>query len=367
MKLLVFAATPPPVHGQNVMVAAMLAGLRVRADFTVVHVAPQLSRTQADIGRWRPGKVLALLRACATALAARMKHGPMTFYYVPAPAKRAALYRDWAVMLLCRPFFSRLVLHWHAVGLGDWLQHRAMAPERWLTQWLLGGAALSIVLAPELAADAQVLRPRQTAVVPNGIQDPAVGVAALSARESASGTVCELLFLGAGTHEKGLFRTVAAVNTANAQRPGSFRLTFAGSFTSPADETAFSAAAAYSNGAIRHVGFADEKMKRQLFTSSDVFVFPTTYPHEGQPLVLLEALAHGLKIVSTRWRAIPGMLPREGVWLADAEDPADLVYALFAAADAPDCSHTLRRHFLQHYTLAHHLETLAGVFREIDG
>ena len=35
-----------------------------------------------------------------------------------APGKRAALYRDWVVMVLCRPFFRQVIHHWHAVGLG---------------------------------------------------------------------------------------------------------------------------------------------------------------------------------------------------------------------------------------------------------
>ena len=44
------------------------------------------------------------------------------FYYVPAPGKRVALYRDWLVMLLCRPFFKNIILHWHAAGLAKWLE-----------------------------------------------------------------------------------------------------------------------------------------------------------------------------------------------------------------------------------------------------
>ena len=357
MKLLVFAAIPPPVHGQNVMVAAMLDGLRARSEFEVFHVNPQLSATAADIGRWRPGKLVSLLRACGRALALRARHGPMSLYYVPAPGKRAALYRDWLVMLLCRPFFSRVIFHWHAVGLGDWLTRRATGPERWLTKLLLGRVALSLVLAPELAEDAAVLRPRRTLVVPNGIPDPVSG--------SAEGTPklpsarCELLFLGAGSHEKGLFRTVAAVNAANARKPGGFRLTFAGAFVSKADETAFRAAAAYSDGAIRHAGFADETAKKHLFAHSDAFVFPTTYPHEGQPLVLLEAMAHGLKIVASRWRAIPGMLPADGVWLVDPNVPEELPNALLAAADAPADPMVPRRHFLAHFTLEKHVDRLA--------
>ena len=104
--------------------ATLVDGLRHAPEFELFHVNPRLSRDAADIGRWRAGKLLPLLAACVHAWRLRLRHGSMTFYYVPAPGKRSALYRDWIVMLLCRPFFSRLVLHWR----GWVLPHSAASP-----------------------------------------------------------------------------------------------------------------------------------------------------------------------------------------------------------------------------------------------
>ena len=62
MKLLVLASTPPPVHGQSVMVAAAVRGLPTDG-IELEHVDLKLSRDAADIGRWQPGKLLRLLDA----------------------------------------------------------------------------------------------------------------------------------------------------------------------------------------------------------------------------------------------------------------------------------------------------------------
>ena len=105
MKLLVLAQTPPPLHGQSLMVRTLVEALPAHG-VAVHHVNLRLSRDAADIGRWRPAKLWATLAGAFQAIAARFRHGCDTLYYVPAPGKRGALYRDWLVMLLCRTFFK---------------------------------------------------------------------------------------------------------------------------------------------------------------------------------------------------------------------------------------------------------------------
>ncbi len=363
MNLLVFAHPPPPVHGQSVMVQQLLERLPREPGFTVWHVDSRVSRDAADIGRARLGKVFRLLGACLRAWQLRWRHGPAAFYYIPAPGKRAALYRDFVVLLLCRPFFSGLILHWHAVGLGGWLDTHAHPLERWLAQRLLGGAALAVVLAPALAADARRLHPRQVAIVPNGLPDPAPTLVA----RPAIGAPVEVLYLGLCSREKGAFDLVAAIATLASRTPGRFHLTLAGSAASPDDERDLRAAlAALPAGSATWVGFADEAAKQNLFRHADVFCFPTRYPHEGQPLVLIEALAHDLRIVTTRWRAIPEMLPADHVQWVEPGQPAALADALNAAALAPPPDGALRAHYLAHFTPEHHVATLAAALRTVE-
>lgn len=360
MNLLVFAHPPPPVHGQSVMVQQLLERLPREPGFTVRHVDSRVSRDAADIGRARLGKLVRLLGACLRAWQLRWQHGPAYFYYVPAPGKRAALYRDFVVLLLCRPFFSGLILHWHAVGLGEWLDTQARPGERWLAQRLLGRAALAVVLAPALAGDARRLHPRRVAVVPNGLPDPAP---AFVARPTMRNPV-RVLYLGLCSREKGAFDLIAAVAALARCGPGRFQLTLAGSVASPDDERDLRAAlASLPAGSATWLGFADEAAKRDLFRAADIFCFPTRYPHEGQPLVLIEALAHDLPIVTTRWRAIPEMLPADHIQWVGPGDPVALADALTAACLSPPPHGDLRAHYLAHFTPERHIATLAAALR----
>jgi glycosyltransferase involved in cell wall biosynthesis len=362
LRLLVFAGVPPPVHGQNVMVAALLAGLRQNPAFSVVHIDPRLSSTTSEVGRGGIAKFFRLLAACARAWQARAVGGPMAFYYVPAPGRKVPVFRDWIVMLLCRPFFTSLILHWHAVGLGAWTASQANRLERWFTRSALDRADLAIVLAPELQADAAIFRPRRVVIIPNGVEDPA---SPAEIQLNLLIPLFEVLFLGLGSEEKGLFATLDGVRLANAREPGKYRLTFAGGFASAEDERRFSGKMRASPTTIRRVGLVTGLAKTTLLRQSHVLCFPTQYPHEGQPLVLIEALAFNLPIVTTRWRAIPGMLPPKDVWFVDPERPSTIADALQQARQNPPTSGSLRNHFLDTFTLDRHLAAMKNALLSV--
>ena len=118
LKILVFAHKPPPHHGQSQMVQYLVDGFpRMEADSSapgssdpgrklqLVHVDARLSDSLEDIGSLRSRKLSILLKHCWKAIQSRFRYGVRNFYYVPSPPKRASLYRDWIVMICCRPFF----------------------------------------------------------------------------------------------------------------------------------------------------------------------------------------------------------------------------------------------------------------------
>lgn len=361
MKLLVLAQTPPPLHGQSTMVRALVDGLPAHG-VALHHVNLPLSRDAADIGRWRVGKLFVLLDACLHAVIARFRHRCDTLYYVPAPAKRGALYRDWIVMLLCRPFFPRLALHWHASGLGEWLAHRATPPERWLSQLLLGRANLSIVLGAALREDANFLRPRRTVVIRNGIPDPCPGFVRADRREARERTA---LFLGLVIPEKGVRDALAAVDLANrGSLDTRWRLVVAGPMPDEQLAAMLRTEEKRDGHPVVVAGFVEGDAKRRLMVEADVLLFPTVYPAETQGLVVAEALAYDLPVVVTQWRAVAENLPPEFSHCVPVRAPGELAETLLRLASYPAPAGRAREWFLAHYTIDRHLSAVA---RELQG
>ena len=111
------------------------------------HVNARFSKTLEDVGEFQGAKIFLILFYCLQAIWCRFRYGVTNFYYVPAPGKAVALYRDWLVMLICRPFFKNIILHWHAAGLAKWLETSVQIRTRAVTYRLFKPVDLSIVLS----------------------------------------------------------------------------------------------------------------------------------------------------------------------------------------------------------------------------
>lgn len=379
MKLLVFAHVPPPVHGQSQMVQYLVEGFRAdpALGIEVFHVDARLSDSLEDVGSARGGKLSRLMGYVFQALKLRFQHGIQDLYYVPSPPKRNSLYRDWLVLLFLRPVFRRIHFHWHAVGLGTWMETTARPWERWLSHALMCGMHRSIVLSDFNRADAAKLRPLFTHVVGNGIPDPVpdyakslgpLRAARFRQRREQGGEV-RVLFLALCSRDKGVFDALESVALANAAGAAGrhalrFRLVVAGTFPTPELEREFDERTRElgHQDRVERIGFVQGEAKLAALRAADLFLFPTYYSAEGQPLSLLEAMAHGLPLVTTRWRAIPGLLPAGYPGLVEPRVAEAAAQALVTMATRSDGS-LERIEFERRFALTAHLKTLANALR----
>jgi glycosyltransferase involved in cell wall biosynthesis len=390
MKLVVFAQTPPPLHGQSYMVELLVEGFRARDyGIEVFHVNAQFATTAAEIGKFSVRKVLRLFGYCATAVWLRFRHGAANLYYIPAPPVKVPLYRDWVILILLRPFFRNFIQHWEASGLGEWVAQQPGVMKR-ITQVAHGRSALSITLSSFGEKDAALFRPRQSVTVPNGVPDPCPDFPRLlmdrrerlrtrqAAWEPIPAAVhphpvpVRVLFLSLCSREKGLFDALEGVCQANricrdGRLPVRFELTIAGSFPDAATEEFFKQTLERlgSPNTIQYIGFADANAKARLMAQADIFCFPTYYYAESFGIVVVEAMAFGLPIVATRWRSVPDFFPSNYPGLVDIQSPDQIASALLDIAVRDDAE-DFRARFLQKYTVQNYVEGMAAAIKSID-
>lgn len=413
MKLLVFAHTPPPHHGQSYMVHVMLTGFGGdrrrqrgpapdnRHGIECYHVNARVSKDLEDIGDFRLGKFILMLGYCLQAIWCRFRYGVTTMYYIPAPGKKSALYRDWMVLLLCRPFYKRVILHWHAAGLGKWLETSVQIRHRSATYRFLKNVDLSVVLSNYNRADAEKLFPQHIKIVSNGIPDPCADFeenvlprrrARFAARkkllagptltpadlENSGGDphIFKILYLAHCTRDKGLFDTIDGVVLANRQLAGqrspvSIRLIVAGNFINQTEKNEFGQLMKNPDiaRAVHYLGFVSGDKKNQALRDASLFCFPTCYANENQPVNLIEAMAFGLPILTTRWRSLPEMFPPDYPGLVNVRDPqqiADALERMMTGELGEDGFNQLRQRFLKNFTLESHLEALAAAMHSTE-
>jgi len=354
------------------------------------HVNTRLSKRLEDIGEFHGAKVLRLLFYCMEAIWCRFRYGVTSFYYIPAPGKSSALYRDWLVLFICRRFFKHLILHWHAAGLGKWLETSRQIRTRSLTYRLARQVDVSIVLSRYNMGDAEKLLPERVRIVSNGIPDPCPDfrqqvwprrLARFAAREKllANRTleaadyhntggdpqVVKVLFLAHCTEEKGLFDAIRAVVLANRmleeqQSSVRMKLMAAGTFVNAKERAVFDQLMANQEAAhaVDYLGFVSGEGKERALAQCDLFCFPTYYLGENQPVNLIEAMAYGLPIITTQWRSLSEMFPPDYIGVVPIRSPGKAAEALLKLV-TQETGETFRQMFLARFTLEAHLTKLA--------
>jgi glycosyltransferase involved in cell wall biosynthesis len=118
---------------------------------------------------------------------------------------------------------------------------------------------------------------------------------------------------------------------------------------------------------VRFAGSVDAAGKCVLLSSAHVLALPSYYENEAHPLVILEAMAAGLPVVSTRHGAIPEAVSdgRTGILVAP-RDVTGLTGALRQLARDPALRARLggagRTRYEEHFTVERWADRMTDVF-----
>lgn len=219
--------------------------------------------------------------------------------------------------------------------------------------------APSDATAKELAFDYGA---RVRAVIGNGLAVP-------GASQVGRSTTPAVLYGGRLRTRKGVAVLLAAMVAVRARVPA-VELWIAGDGEQrPALEA--QARALGVGDCVRFLGAVPRDAMARLFDTAWLFVLPSTY--EGFPVAILEAMAHGLAVVSTRVAGIPeAVIEGETGLLVEPEDGDGLGEAVSRLLVDGDRRERMgdagRRRFRQHFglepILRAHLDLYAAVMRE---
>ncbi|HEY7534042.1 MAG TPA: glycosyltransferase family 4 protein [Nitrospiraceae bacterium] len=364
--LLIIGPTPPPYHGVAVAVETLMES-DLRDSFHLVHLDLADRRGIAHVNNPDLHDVVLFIRQWCCLLGLLYRTRPTTTYLVMSQTTIGVL-RDtflmWPVLLAG----SRVVAHLHGGHFKTWYESTAFVMKvyaRIALTWI----DRVIVLGESLRAQFEgLIPPDRITVVPNGIDVPAISTSNTHREYSERYRVLHLSTLN---RQKGALVLLQAIPTI-LQARGNVEFVLAGPWSDPSDrEEAMSLIHEHHLVSFVHLpGQVDSVHKLALLADADLFVFPGVQ-QEGQPLVVLEAMAAGLPIIYTnrgclRETVIDGVSGLE----VRCNDPGHLAERILWLLDHPAerlrMGKAAQRRQQQLFTKARHVEMMIKALQLVD-
>ena len=329
-KCIAMVQLPPPMHGAAAMNLYAADALARCTDLTVLEM--RFGTKLGDITKFSLRKV-AIALWLLVKLGFHLPHAKV-FYICFAPSG-IAFYRDCLYVLLAKLFGVPAILHLHGRGLAAMRQNRRVAQ----LQRLVFANQTAIVLGSRLMDEVDSL-PCTKVIILNAL--PTGAFAPQGTTTWTAHQPVRLLYLSNLFRAKGIETLLKA--TARLIKDGvAVTLDIAGA---PGDITAQKLNHLLSEHGIAHIatyhGAVNADHRMALFEMADLFVFPSAYPNEAQPLVVLEAMAAGVPVITSNIATLPEFVRAgETGRLCLPDDPEKLAQTLKLAINHPDQTYSM--------------------------
>jgi glycosyltransferase involved in cell wall biosynthesis len=276
-------------------------------------------------------------------------------------ADRFSLVRKGLVLSVAKLLNIPSVLHIHAAELIPFTE--ALPPVlKTRVAKLFRGVDRVIVLGDEPARyliDCLGVPPANIRIVRNAVPEPELF------RHSEPSSIFRFVFLGSLGERKGLHELLPALVSLR-DAVHNWRITIAGN--GDIEKYRRWSASLGLAERVEFVGWLTEQETSQLLSECDALVLPSR--NEGLPLSILEAMAHGLAIISTPVGAIAdAVLDGENGLIVPARDVERLVVALKTLALNPEKARRMgiagRERYLREFSIASLTNQLAQIFNEV--
>ena len=272
-------------------------------------------------------------------------------------AERMSLFRKGTLVVVCAALGLPTVLHLHAQM--QCFYGRLPAVFRGLARWIFSLPKAVIVIGPaarRFVIDVLHVPAERVRTIINGVPEPQSfwGLSPEGGRQ-------RVLFLGNLSDRKGVLDLLRAL--AQPVLDGSdMEVTIAGGGDVAGYQTR--ARELGVDGVVRFEGWCDQKKVSRLLAKCDMLVLPSH--DEVLPLAILEALAHGVAVVTTAVGEIPSLLT-DGVDAVFVEvgDPASIAAGMHKVMEQPGLRQSLAKNgrdlYLKQFSMATFFCNVASV------
>lgn len=292
---------PPPVHGAAMMGKYIHDSELINEKFECHYINPSLSTSVANVGKVSIGKIVFMVKNIINIIRKVKNIIPDLCYYTPT-ADGWGIYRDLIVLSLLKWQKQKIVLHMHNKGVRNFSNKHRFA--RWAYRRIFKNTHV-ILLAKELYPDIQkYVIEKNIYYCPNGMPQTNLD----GYERTSVHTPYTFLFLSNMIETKGVVEVLKACSILKSKGV-KYVCNFVGKWSTVSKERFEGLIKELGvESYVNYLGAKYNEDKISELRNADSLVFPTYYPGECFPLVLIEAMEYGLPCISTFEGGIPSLI-----------------------------------------------------------
>jgi len=360
-KILLIGALPPPIHGVTIY-NKILLNSKISNFFSINHLDISDHRNLDNLGKIDIINVFLSFRNFFSLLKSLLKHKPDLVYF--PISQNMAFLRDGIFIIIIKIFSkSKIIVHLHGSYFKDYYNKSNFIFKKFI-DYTLPKVDSAIVYSYSLK--------HVISKWINNIEYVPIGttfkpdISNRDNREIIAG------YIGNLTRSKGIEDLVKAANIV-LKKYKNIKFKIAGSWWKQ-EERIKNEILNFINenridSNIELLGFISEDNKEKFLMSTDIFVFPSW--NEGQPLVILEAMAAGCPVIAIKdiGAISETVIDGETGILVEKQNPEEIAKAIIYLIENPDMRAKMglaaRKRFEENYTIDKNIDNTIKVFNKV--
>lgn len=292
-KILFIAPLPPPITGQSLITEKLYDELKKASDVFLINYSRNDIRSMT---KWSISQIIKIFKLCKEI---RKRSKSADLLYITISQSLLGNLKDLLFLFVAgKSLRKRTIIHLHGGGFGEYYNNSNKVIKI-INKYIFKDIYMAIVLSESLRRCLlSVVDEKKIEVVSNFVEDNLYIEMHEMEKKWNNIDKINLIFLSNFIEEKGYNELLDAFIELPDNIRDKYNLFFAGDFVSYKKKKLFLKKIQKIKN-ITFFGFVKNMQKEKLIKEAHIFILPTYYSVEGQPVCILEAYASGLVVITT--------------------------------------------------------------------
>ncbi len=319
-RILFFMQMPPPIYGVTLVNKIVYESPIVQKNIIKKLLKIEYSQTLSDLNKLTFKKIYLLAKHWFLLLFNLISFRPHYVYYT-IPPTGVGFYKEIPNLFLLKIFKTKPIFHLHGKGIEDKVKNNF---QKKIYQWAFSNSVIIHLSKGLIKSELKNLKLNNTHLfsVPNGVEEVNIST-------QKNNKDINLLFLSNIQESKGFFLLLEVFHQLT-QTNSSLKLHIIGNFRDNSSLNKYKHFIEEKNisSYIELHGALYGKEKHHIINQCDILIHPSF--NDAFPLVILEAMQHGLAIIGSDQGAIPEIITKDIGYVIKTGDKNDLYQQLLS-------------------------------------